>query len=60
MKNMSCGSGAAVLSTNNSHTEKHPHYTSEINLDLEFLILSRDLGENGLDSEFAVMGTQDY
>lgn len=57
---MSCGSGAAVLSTNNSHTEKHPHYTSEINLDLEFLILSRDLGENGLDSEFAVMGTQDY
>lgn len=60
MKNISHGSGAAVWSTNNSHTEKHPHHTSEINLDLEFHILSRDLEENRLDSEFAVVGTQDY
>lgn len=52
-------SGAAVWSTKNSHTERHPHYTSEINFDLEFHILSRDLEENRFDPELAVMGTQD-
>lgn len=59
MRNMSCGSGAAVWSTSSSHTEKHPYYTSEMNLDLEFHILRRDLQENRLDPECAVTGTQE-
>lgn len=59
MKNLSCGSGAAVWSTNNSHTAKHPHYMSEINLDLELHIPSRDLEENRHDPEFTAVRTQD-